>query len=406
MARDQGRLAIGTAAAAVVSMPLIVPRGPANTSPTDLVIVAAIGAVVLWATSAGHRWRFPFAFALTLFMAGGALGAMAGPVPGAGLIALTQDLLLLAWCWVLVNLVSDPARLRILLWTWAYSSIAWTLVLFAGLFTGSTTVAGQTVRNGGRAALTFEDPNTAANYYVISIMIICATQRPRRRGARMLAYFLLLAALFTTGSNSGTVSLLLATTVAGLVSLYRRSGGAAAIAGFAVVVLCGFLVAQNVSLTSIEQKAHDSKYTFLREGIGRGDKSVGQRQTLVKESAHLYETGGVLAQGPVSTKTRLDAEMAPFVKEAHNDYFAALTERGLLGLVGIFLVVGSIGLRAFSLVSSRLSAGYAAVVVRPGALLGAVVGTLAACAVYELLHVRHIWALFAVVAGISIWGRE
>ena len=27
-------------------------------------------------------------------------------------------------------------------------------------------------------------------------------------------------------------------------------------------------------------------------------------------------------------------------------------------------------------------------------------------AVYELLHLRHIWALFAFVAAISIWGRD
>ncbi|MEP6909072.1 MAG: O-antigen ligase family protein [Actinomycetota bacterium] len=382
------------------------PREPGNTSPSDFVIVLAIGAFLLWATASGHRWRFPYAFALVLFLAGGALGAMAGPVPGNGLIALSQDLLLLAWCWALVNVASSPERLKILLRTWAYSSVIWAVVLFAGLAAGSATIAGQTARNGGRAALTFEDPNTAANYYVISIMIICATQRPRRRSARLLAYGLLVAALFTTGSNSGAVALIVAVTIASLVSLYRRSGAAAAITGFALVMLCGSLIAANVSLKSIEQKAHDSRYTFVREGIGRGDKSVGQRKTLVQESAHLYETGGILGQGPVSTKTRLKADMEPFVKEAHNDYFAALTERGALGLLGLFLLMGGIGLRAVSLLSSRINAGYAALIVRPGALVGAVAGTMSTSAVYEMLHVRHVWALFAIVAAIFVWGRK
>ena len=404
--RDGARLATGAAAAGIVALPLVVPRGPANTSPADVVIIAAVGAVLLWATLSGHRWRFPFAFALAVFIAGGALGALAGPVPGSGLIALIQDFMLIAWCWALVNVASSPERLRILLATWAYSAIAWTLVLFAGLLSGSATIAGQTARNGGRAALTFEDPNAAANYYVISIMIICATQRPRRRGARFAAYGLLLAALFTTGSNSGSVSILLATIVAGVVALHRRSGAAAAVAGLAAVVLGGFVVATNVSLSSIEQKAHDSSYTFVREGLGRGQKSVSQRQTLVQESAHLYETGGVLGQGPVSTKTRLEAEMAPFEKEAHNDYFAALTERGILGLLGVALLVGGVGLRALSLITSRLGTGYAAVIVRPGALVGAVAGTMATSAVYEMLHVRHVWALYAIVAALFVWGRE
>jgi hypothetical protein len=403
---DRGRLAVGTAAAAVAALPLVVPREPGNTSPSDVFIVLAIGAFLLWATTNGHRLRFPYAFALVLFLAGGALGAMAGPVPGNGVIALSGDLLLLAWCWALANVASSPERLKILLRTWAYSSIVWAVVLFAGLAAGSATIAGQSARNGGRAALTFEDPNTAANYYVISIMIICATQRPRRRSARWLAYGLLVAALFTTGSNSGAVALILAVSVASLVSLYRRSGAAAAIAGFAVAVLCGSLIAANVSLTSIEQKAHDSSYTFVREGIGRGDKSVGQRKMLVHESAHLYVTGGVFGQGPVSTKTRLEAEMGPFVKEAHNDYFAALTERGPLGLLGLFLLIGGIGLRAVSLLSRRLNAGYAALIVRPGALVGAVAGTMSTSAVYEMLHVRHVWALFAIVAAIFVWGTK
>jgi len=171
-------------------------------------------------------------------------------------------------------------------------------------------------------------------------------------------------------------------------------------------VLGGYLVAANVSLTSIEAKAHDSKYSFLREGIGRGDKSVSQRETLVQESTRLYETGGLLGQGPVSTKFRLEAEMAPFEKEAHNDYFAALTERGPIGFLGLLLLVLSIGIRAFCVASRRLSTGFAAIVVRPNALFGAVVGTMAASTVYELLHVRQVWALFAFVAAIFVWGRE
>ena len=404
--RSSSRLAVGATAAVVVALPLVVPQGPANTSLTDFLIILAVGVVLLWATAIGHRLRFPYGIALTIFMAGGALGAMAGPVPGKGLVALSQDLLLLAWCWALFNIASTPERLRTLLQTWAYSSIAWVIVLFGGLLAGSATIAGQTARNAGRAALTFHDPNVAANYYVISMMIICATQRPRRRSARLLAYGLLAGALFTTGSNSGALSFVVAVTVTSLAAIYRRFGAPAAITGFVFAALCAFFIATNVSLKSVETKAHDSRWTFVREGIGRGDKSVSQRETLVQESAHLYETGGLLGQGPVSTKTRLDAEMAPFVKEAHNDYFAALTERGPIGLLGLFLLIGGIVVRAGSLASGRLREGFAEVVVRPGAIAGAVAAALVASAVYELLHVRHVWALFALVAAISVWGKK
>lgn len=404
--RSRSRLAVGSAAVVIAALPLVVPQGPANTSLTDVLVVIAIGAALLWASATSHRLRFPYGFALAFFITGGALGAMAGPVPGKGILALSQDLLLLGLCWMLANIASSPDRLRMLLQTWAYSSIVWALILFGGLLAHSSAVAGQTARNAGRAALTFHDPNVAANYYVVSMMIICATQRPRRRRARLLAYGLLAAAVFTTGSNSGAVSLIVAVTITSLIALYRRSGAAAAVVAFAFVALSAFVISANVSLKNIEAKAHDSRYTFLREGIGRGDKSVSQRETLVHESAHLYETGGLLGQGPVSTKTRLESEMAPFVKEAHNDYFAALTERGPIGLFGLFLLVGSVVLRGWGVASSRLRAGLDEVLVRPGAIVGAVAATLVASGVYELLHVRHVWALFALVAAMSVWGKQ
>jgi len=94
------------------------------------------------------------------------------------------------------------------------------------------------------------------------------------------------------------------------------------------------------------------------------------------------------------------------VKEAHNDYFAALIERGPVGFIGILLLVSGLLVRAVSASTRRLSAGFADVVVRPNALVGALVGTLLAMTVYELLHVRHVWAMFAIVAALSLWGQR
>ena len=48
----------------------------------------------------------------------------------------------------------------------------------------------------------------------------------------------------------------------------------------------------------------------------------------------------------------------------------------------------------------------AGVIVKPNALLGALAGTLVASTVYELLHVRHVWALFGLLAALSIWRTE
>jgi O-antigen ligase len=254
--------------------------------------------------------------------------------------------------------------------------------------------------------LTLADPSYAANYFFISMMIIWATRRPNHRGLRFAAYALLVSALATTGSNSGIVAMIVGTAVAAALGIYRRFGIVPVLTVVAFIVLGGYLIASTLSLGRIQERAHESRYAFVREGIGRSPQSAEQRQMLLGESIRLYRSGSPLGAGPASTKPRIEGEMGPLVKEAHDDYFAALIERGALGFVGILLLVSSLSLRALSVTKAKLAEGFAAIVIRPNALVGAVAGTLVAGTVYELLHVRHVWALFAFVAALYLWGRE
>jgi hypothetical protein len=98
--------------------------------------------------------------------------------------------------------------------------------------------------------------------------------------------------------------------------------------------------------------------------------------------------------------------MAPFEKEAHDDYVAALIERGVLGFLGIILLVVILARRTLFSATGNLTEGFAKVVIRPNALAGAVAGTLVAGTVYELLHVRHVWTLFGLVTALAIWGTK
>jgi len=404
--RRQGeRLAVLTTAVAVGLIPLAIPAGPANVAPIDVFMAIAIGACLFWAGSTGHKWRFPYGIALVLFLAGGAVGALVGPVPGVGAIALVQDVWLLAWCWAVVNIAKSPSNLKTLLTTWAYSSIGWAIVPFVGLAIGSAALTGRTANQGGRIQITLADPSYAANYLFISIMIMWAIGRPRHRLFRYGAYALLLTVIAMTGSNSGVVAVIVGTVVAATLGIYRRSGIMPAVTALAFIVLAGYFATSQISLTTIQTKAHDSRYAFVRNGIGRGT-SFEQRGQLLQESISLYRTGNPLGEGPVSTKPRLHKEMAPFEKEAHDDYVAALIERGVLGFLGIILLVVILGRRTLFSATGNLTEGFAKVVIRPNALAGAVAGTLVAGTVYELLHVRHVWTLFGLVTALAIWGTK
>jgi hypothetical protein len=365
----------------------------------------AIGACLFWAGSTGHKWRFPYGIALVLFLAGGALGGLVGPVPRLGAIALAQDVWLLAWCWAVVNIAKSPSNLKTLLTTWAYSSIGWAIVPFIGLAIGSAALTGRTANQGGRIQITLADPSYAANYLFISIMIMWAIGRPRHRVFRYGAYALLLTVIAMTGSNSGIVAVIVGTVVAATLGIYRRSGFVPATTALAFIVLAGYVAASQISLQTIENNAHDSRYAFVRNGIGRGT-SFEQRGQLLQESITLYRTGNPLGEGPVSTKPRLHKEMAPFEKEAHDDYVAALIERGALGFLGLALLVVILARRTLFSATGNLTEGFAKVVIRPNALAGAVAGTLVAGTVYELLHVRHVWTLFGLVTALAIWGTK
>ena len=114
----------------------------------------------------------------------------------------------------------------------------------------------------------------------------------------------------------------------------------------------------------------------------------------------------MLGEGPVSTKPRLEREQAPFVKEAHDDYFSALIERGALGFVALLMLITTVVFRGWAAATPRAAFAGAGAILHPNALLGALVGTLVAATVYELLHVRHVWALFGLVAALTLWRRE
>jgi len=244
---DRARTPVVFAAAAVALLPLLRPGGPGATAPVDLLIAFALAACVFWGVNSEERWHFPYAFAMFLFLGGGVVGALAGPVPVAGITALIQDVFLLTWCWAVLNICISTSNMRILLRTWAYSSIVWASLLFLGLATGTTALTGRSSNEAGRTMLTFGSPNVAANYLFISVMVIWATGHPRRRLFRFAGYGLLVAALISTGSNSGILSLLIGVAIAALLGVYRRAGTIATVTTLCFLLLGGYAVAATLA---------------------------------------------------------------------------------------------------------------------------------------------------------------
>jgi O-antigen ligase/polysaccharide polymerase Wzy-like membrane protein len=322
------------------------------------------------------------------------------------MIALLQDFWLFAWCLCLVNVCRTPRALAVVLHTWIWSAAAWAIVLLIGEFTGNAYLAGIQSWEGGRTSLTFGDPNYSAYYFFIAMMMIAATRYPRRRRTRVLMYALLLPPWALSGSNGAVVELLLAIYLIVVIAVHREFGPTLAISAGCFLLAFTAVAVPRVPFARIQRAAHDSQYRLLRDWLGRSEKTFDQRKELDHESIDLFLAGGPLGEGPTSTIHRLTVTQAPFAREAHNDYLAALTERGFIGAAGLLLLLGSVLTRAGSLVRGRFSTAFAEVVPRAGPLVAAVAGTFVFSTVYEVLHARDVWALFAVVAALSLWGRD
>jgi hypothetical protein len=99
--------------------------------------------------------------------------------------------------------------------------------------------------------------------------------------------------------------------------------------------------------------------------------------------------------------------MAPYPKEAHDDWTAALVEDGMLGLVGMLLLVGEFALRASWVGGSRRpEPGRPAGLPAPEFLVGALATVAIYSYTHQILHDRTAWTLFGILAAFSLLHRE
>jgi O-antigen ligase len=397
-------LAVGVTAAAIALLPVLEPKGPGNSGPMDAFLGVALVAALVWAATSGERLHLPYVIPFAILAVAGTVSAILGAFPSEGLLALVQEVILLAWCAAIANLARSPAALDRFLGAWSWSAIAWAMLMVVAVAAGWE-IAGAESSEGTRAALTLGNSNLAASYFVISLMVVLASGRPRNLVARTVGAALLILAVIYTGSLAGMVGLTVGLLVAAVVATSRRAGPLAA-----TLLLIGALVAGGVGLIAfaryrVAETARASGNVLLRDSLGRGAESASERTILLREQLELYVSGDLVGRGPASTKSTLESNQAPYAREAHNDYVAALIERGLLGAVGIVVLIGAVAMRATA-IGRPLAPRFRRSVATTAPLVGAVAAAGVMGFTHEVLHQRHLWALLGVLAAIHLWARH
>jgi O-Antigen ligase len=386
----------------IASLPILTPRFASNLAPADLGLVVGIGMVLLWAGSTRQPLRLPFAAGMGLMMIAGTLSALFGALPWQGAITVVQDLYLLAWAAALANFGRSAAAAGFLVRTWCVTATIWAVGLVA--------VFGPAVITGGadteRAGFTFGEENAAGLYFVLSLMVVLAARYPRRRSWRALAIVSLLLGIALSGSLGAISGLLAGLATALLLQVRARRGPDTAIALSLALFLAAGSMALLVVRSDLIQSASVSPNALIRNSIGRGADSSSERTQLASETLGLWGTAGLQGRGPVTTEHTLRQQLAPYPHEAHNDWVAALIERGVLGIAGLLLLVLEIFLLAVAIWNPvRLRTGFAAALPAPAYVVGALVVVAVYSLTHEALHERPLWTLLGLLAAFGLWGR-
>lgn len=389
---------------AMSGLPLLRPGGPGNSGLVDVGLLLGLLAVAAWAIRAHHGLRFPYGPAVAMSVLAGAIAAIAASAGLRAGLSLGQDFYVLFWAWAIAAAGREPALLRTAVRAWAVSATLWALVLLLAVLGHVNALAGITARDGTRASLTLGDPNLAANYFVVSLLVLRAARYPLATWLRWVCCALLVTAVVLTESNGGAITLIVATTVGAVLGLYRRRGAAPAVVLACVLLITGGTLASTVSVSDLALRAQAST-PLLRDSIGRQAESDGSRSTLLAESIDLWRTDGLFGVGPSRTKETLDARQAAYVKEAHDDYAATLIERGVLGAFALVMLLAALAVRCRRLVVVPTPPEFHGVLPRVELLAAAVIGVLISAGFYEVLHFRHVWALFGLVAAAAAWRR-
>jgi len=402
---EADRSAVLLVAVAIVALPLLRPVGPGRFTPVDgLMCVAILGAIV-WAGTQRVPVRLPYLVPMTVMVMAGLVAVAFGQDLDEGLLALVQDVFLFAWGATIANVIRFPANLSIILAAWAWGATAWASVLIVGVVADLSVLVGASTGPESRAQLWFDNPNMAGAYFVMSLFVLLLGLHPRNRLVRVCACLIVLTAIVLTGSNGALLSLVVGGGAAAFIAVWRRTDLVIALASgtIAVVLVAGlaYLAVEGGVLAAVQE----SSIPLVERSLARGPESAAGRASLFADEFELYRSGSLLGRGPASTKENLESSYG-VAKGGHNDYLATLIERGVVGVLGLVLLIASIGVMTYSVVLRPLSAAFAGVLENPTAIVGGVVAMGLFAITHEVLHYRFAWTFLGILGGLYLFGRE
>lgn len=361
--------------------------------PADLILLVMIDTAWPLLLRDRVRVRFPLALGVWLILMGGLIGALSVLDVGKASIALVQEVYLFLVFVTLVNaFISKEAFLKFVK-VWVMVAAVETVLLLTGRFRLVPAFLGGAIEGKpgdpsefGHALGTFLNSNAAGAYLLLSFFLLLAIPFPRNRLMRGALLVLYVAGIFGSGSNAALMGLVFGTAVATVYWLHHR--------GRALLFSVGLVSALVVLAIPLGLFL----YPLLPSSIGSAEKgdllfAFGRVVEKLEKRGFIWQVGFEafgdypLGIGPNVSKSATGLGL-------HSDYIAFMVERGALGFIGLILIFGEV---FFWLALAGREAIDRNHFMATGALLGALVGVLAAAASHEITHGRPVWLIFVVI---------
>jgi O-Antigen ligase len=389
----------------VVLLPLLIPAGPGNSAPVDVVAVVYLLVALLGLARSRRPLYVPGKPAWALIVLGSAVALTFSADPPLGLLTFMVDLYLLV---IMLAVASDLDRreraLRIVLTAWTVASLFWAYLLVGAYYHMvpgglERLLLGQTFRD--RVASPSGNPNLAASYFLTSCFVVLAAPWPKTRPARALVVVAQLWAIYVTGSNGAMVGV-----AAGVLYLaagrYLRAArtprqvmGMLGVGVLLVVLALGLALKTvgipQLSAAQLDAIAASEQRGPLANSVGRLNRSVSERLVLWASG---WKRGGprvLIGLGP--------GEAIDVVVNAngghqglHNDFISYAIERGVLGLLGLLALYWAL-FRWSGVLRRAQGAGRDTY----RGLAAAMVVNLVNSITHETLHFRHVLVEFALL---------
>lgn len=324
------------------------------------------------------KMQIPLFIPIAVIFIGSLIAMFNAQVPLRNSAALIIDLYLFIFFIVLYNTIETKQELKTFILLW---------IIFAALQGGF--MFQDLLANFSKRALgTFLNQNMASSYLGLSFFLLLQPYVKINKFVTWILGFFILSGILATKSLAGLSGFFIGALAVIILYWYH----ARILRGKKLISLILIIIIASIVIYPVIAKVPNLLNRFPRAFYSRIYIWQAGLDIFIKNPLGCgIGPAGFKEVGPVIKRYAADAKR----RELHNDWLSHLVERGVFGFIGIILLFGAIARMLFK--SIKMAASRQELLWATG-LGGMFIFILSFSLWHEVLHFRHIWCSFALIA--------